>query len=113
MANRKKIMKGVSCSVRNGVEYWYAQIEGQKKYCGAGDKGREIAIAAKAKDIAKNYENKYNKNRVFSFEEYHRAIVDDAGKKVGLGNFWPSCKGSFGRWVVVHWVEREAEYTSV
>ena len=53
MAKRKK-MKGVSSSVRKGVEYWYANINGKKTYCGVGDKGREIAIAAKAKEISKN-----------------------------------------------------------
>jgi len=51
-------MKGVSSITRNGVEYWYARINGQKKYCGKGDKGRDIAIASKAKEIAKSYENK-------------------------------------------------------
>jgi len=58
MAKNKKPMKGVSCSVRKGVEYWYARIDGQKKYCGAGNKGREIAIAAKAKDIAVKFEKR-------------------------------------------------------
>ena len=53
-----KPMKGVSCVTKGSTEYWYARIDGQKKYCGKGDKGREIAIAAKAKQIAKNYENK-------------------------------------------------------
>ena len=58
MAKPKKIMKGVTSNIKNGSEYWYARIDGQKKYCGKGDQGREIAIAAKAKDIAKKYENK-------------------------------------------------------
>ena len=51
-------MKGVTSSTRNGVEYWYARVNGQKKYCGKGAKGRELAFAAKAKDIARSYENK-------------------------------------------------------
>jgi integrase len=58
MAKPKKPMKGVSCVTRKGVEYWYANLEGQKKYCGKGDKGYKIATAAKAKSIAKGYENK-------------------------------------------------------
>jgi hypothetical protein len=32
-----------------------------------------------------------------------RAIVDDAGKRVGLGDFRPACKGPFGKFVVTHW----------
>lgn len=35
-----------------------------------------------------------------------RAIVDDAGKRVGLGDFRPATKGPFGRFVVTHWVEQ-------
>ena len=27
-------IKGVSCIKRKGVEYWYARINGLKKYCG-------------------------------------------------------------------------------
>jgi hypothetical protein len=53
-----KPMKGVSCVTRKGVEYWYANIGGEKKYCGKGDKGYKIGIAAKAKSIARKYENK-------------------------------------------------------
>lgn len=32
-----------------------------------------------------------------------RAVVDDAGKKIGLGDFRPARKGPFGRFVVVRW----------
>lgn len=32
-----------------------------------------------------------------------RAIVDDAGKKIGLGSHRPDCKGPFGRFVVTSW----------
>lgn len=34
-----------------------------------------------------------------------RAIIDDAGKKIGLGDFRPSRKGPFGRFVVTRWEE--------
>ena len=44
-------------------------------------------------------------------EKLFRAIVDDAGKKLGLGDFRPSCKGPFGRWVVTHWAVVEATRT--
>ncbi len=55
---KQKVMKGVSCINRKGVKYWYARINGEKKYCGKGSKGQEIAIAAKSKETAKRYENK-------------------------------------------------------
>lgn len=34
-----------------------------------------------------------------------REIVDAAGKRIGLGDFRPACKGPFGKFVVVHWKE--------
>lgn len=34
-----------------------------------------------------------------------RQLVDDAGKRIGLGDFRPSRKGPFGRFVVVGWKE--------
>lgn len=37
-----------------------------------------------------------------------RQIIDDAGKKVGLGDFRPSRKGPFGRFVVTEWKEEKA-----
>lgn len=36
-----------------------------------------------------------------------RQIVDDAGKRIGLGDFRPSTKGPFGRYRVDHWVQEE------
>jgi hypothetical protein len=39
-----------------------------------------------------------------------RAVVDDAGKKIGLGDFRPARKGPFGRFVVSHWdVAKDAD----
>jgi hypothetical protein len=35
-----------------------------------------------------------------------RSIVDDAGSKVGLGDFRPSRKGIYGRFVVTNWKEK-------
>jgi hypothetical protein len=32
-----------------------------------------------------------------------RDIVDAAGKRIGLGDFRPACKGPFGKFVVVKW----------
>lgn len=37
-----------------------------------------------------------------------RMIVDDAGKRVGLGDFRPSTKGPYGKYVVVKWAEEKA-----
>ncbi len=34
-----------------------------------------------------------------------RQVVDDAGSRVGLGDFRPEKKGMFGRFQVTHWVE--------
>lgn len=34
-----------------------------------------------------------------------REIVDAAGKRIGLGDFRPDCKGPFGKFVVTHWKE--------
>lgn len=36
-------------------------------------------------------------------ERLMRQIVDDAGKRVGLGDFRPATKGPFGRFVVTNW----------
>jgi hypothetical protein len=37
-----------------------------------------------------------------------RALVDDAGKKIGLGDFRPSRKGPFGRFKVTAWAKKVA-----
>ena len=34
-----------------------------------------------------------------------REIVDAAGKRIGLGDFRPDCKGPFGKFVVTKWEE--------
>lgn len=36
-----------------------------------------------------------------------RQIVDDAGKRVGLGDFRPATKGPYGRFVVTRWQEQQ------
>jgi len=36
-------------------------------------------------------------------EKLVRQIVDAAGRKIGLGDFRPDCKGPFGKFVVKHW----------
>ena len=37
-----------------------------------------------------------------------REIVDAAGKRVGLGDFRPDCKGPFGKFVVTSWKKQKA-----
>jgi len=36
-------------------------------------------------------------------EKLFRQILDDAGKRIGLGDFRPQCKGPYGRFHVVNW----------
>lgn len=43
-------------------------------------------------------------NKMFS-PKFIRTIVDDAGSKVGLGDFRPARKGIFGRFCVTSWHE--------
>jgi hypothetical protein len=41
-----------------------------------------------------------------------RQIVDDAGSRIGLGDFRPSTKGPYGRFCVVKWVEQLVKLSS-
>lgn len=36
-----------------------------------------------------------------------REIVDAAGKRIGLGDFRPDCKGPYGRFTVIQWMEKD------
>ncbi len=38
-----------------------------------------------------------------------RELVDAAGKRIGLGDFRPACKGPFGKFVVTRWEEVETK----
>lgn len=38
-----------------------------------------------------------------------REILDAAGKRIGLGDFRPACKGPFGKFVVISWKEQPAK----
>lgn len=42
-----------------------------------------------------------------------RDIVDAAGKRIGLGDFRPDCKGMFGKFVVTKWAEEKIEKLKV
>jgi len=39
--------------------------------------------------------------------KFIRLLVDDAGSKVGLGDFRPARKGIFGRFCVTNWIEKK------
>ena len=39
----------------------------------------------------------------FMSEKLCRQLIDDAGKRMGLGDFRPSRKGPYGKFVVKHW----------
>jgi len=56
--SKKKPIKGVSCITRKGVDYWYARINGERQYCGKGDKGRKLAETARMKYQVKQFENR-------------------------------------------------------
>ena len=38
-----------------------------------------------------------------------REIVDDAGRRIGLGDFRPSSKGPYGKFCVIRWEEQRIE----
>ncbi len=40
-------------------------------------------------------------------KKLYREIVDAAGKRIGLGEFRPDCKGPYGRFKVTEWKERD------
>lgn len=40
-------------------------------------------------------------------ESFFREIVDAAGKRIGLGDFRPDCKGPFGKFVVTRWLKED------
>lgn len=43
----------------------------------------------------------------FITKELTRDILDAAGRRIGLGDFRPDCKGCFGKFEVIHWEEIE------
>ena len=53
-----KKIKGVTCIARNGSTYWYARVDGRRKYCGKDDKGKKLAEIARKKWEVRQYENR-------------------------------------------------------
>ena len=53
-----KKIKGVTCITRNGSTYWYARVDGRRKYCGKDDKGKKLAEIARKKWEVRQYENR-------------------------------------------------------
>lgn len=71
-----KTMKGVSSIERNGSTYWYARTATGKTYCGEGDKGRNMAEAARAKYIGKRYEQKEVRAGLKVKKQEFRTVTD-------------------------------------
>ena len=53
-----KKIKGVTCIKRKGTIYWYARVDGRRRYCGKDAKGHKLAVAARSKFVARRYENR-------------------------------------------------------
>ncbi|PQP35219.1 hypothetical protein C6A37_03650 [Desulfobacteraceae bacterium SEEP-SAG9] len=92
MGNEK--MKGVF--QKKG--YWYARIDGQEKYCGKGDKGHDLAVAAKAKEIAKAYENREINTGLKVRRTTLKTVQDVANWYMTLPNV--QAKKSFDRYAI-------------
>lgn len=45
-------------------------------------------------------------------EGLFRDLVDSAGRKIGIGDFRPECKGPFGRFVVTKWASADEPETA-
>jgi integrase len=58
MAKKQTLPQGVTVQTRSGVQYYYARLGNKRKYCGRGEQGFEIAIAARAMHIGKRYEKR-------------------------------------------------------
>ena len=65
--------------------------------------GRILRHRACFDDWALNF--RVELDTTFMTEKLLREITDAAGKRIGLGDFRPSCKGPFGKFVVTLWKE--------
>lgn len=68
---------------------------------------RQICHRPRIDDWKTSFTIEYDEE-MFS-EDLVRALVDDAGKKHGIGAFRPQRKGPFGRFVVTRWVVKPSE----
>ncbi len=68
-------------------------------------KGRILAYRPCFDDWAVEFEIELDTTQMS--EKLLRAIVDDAGSRIGLGDFRPARKGPFGRYCVTQWREIE------
>ena len=66
-------------------------------------KGRILAFRPRFDDWRLTFEIELMTDIISA--KFARNIIDDAGSKVGLGDFRPSRKGPYGRFHVVHWQE--------
>jgi hypothetical protein len=66
-------------------------------------KGRILAFRPRFDDWRLSFEIELTTEIIGA--KFARAIIDDAGMKVGLGDFRPARKGPYGRFNVVRWNE--------
>lgn len=65
-------------------------------------KGRIVRHRPRLDDWSCQFEVEYEDTLLK--EQQVRKIIDDAGQRVGILDFRPECKGSFGRFMVTKWV---------
>lgn len=64
-------------------------------------KGRIVRHRPRLDDWRLSFEIEYDDDLLN--ENQVRQCIDDAGSRVGIGDFRPECKGPFGRFNVVNW----------
>lgn len=67
-------------------------------------KGRVLAHRPMFDDWALTFEMELDDKMIDP--KFLRSIVDDAGKRIGLGDFRPSRKGPYGKFVMTSWVQQ-------
>lgn len=68
-------------------------------------KGRIMRHRARVDEWRLKFEIEYDKDEISS--KLIRQLIDAAGKKVGLGDFRPSRRGMFGKFVVTNWKDKK------
>jgi hypothetical protein len=68
---------------------------------GMGQKGAVVIVRPRFGEWSFIVDFEYDESEID--ETRVRALFDKAGKMIGLGDFRPSCKGPFGRFIVSEW----------
>jgi len=115
-----KKIKGVTCIKRKGTIYWYARVDGRRVCCGKGDRGYKVAVAARSKSIAKQYEKREIAAGLKVKKVHFKTVTDLSNwymqlpsiqKQKGFGRKISACVhllAYFGNWAV-HGVESDGE----